>query len=239
MHLLVLLHPCPVCCCCCCCSVLYLLCISLSERQLGRHVEHDLLLSVQGVDRLGTSLTMWHIQTSSKTARERREQSKRANPPGLKILKHRRPFFDRTIDNREWMCNFWWLWGPQGKFLSPLEILQLHRVSQQLQEVLETRRFYIVTEQLFFRHLVNRWEMVFTSHCNLASHYNRTPLALQQWKDFFNRARACAGEATATKTATGKENNSTSDHIIKCQTYQTMPATQLLHIMGLGFIMII
>lgn len=177
MHLLALLHPCPVCCCCCC--VLYLLCISLSEGQLGRHVEHDLLLSVLGVDRLGTSLTMWHIQTSSKTARGRREQSKCANPPGLKILKHRRPFFNRNIYNRAWMCIFWCLWGPQGEFLSPLEILQLHRVSQQLQEVLETRRFFIVTEQLFLRHLVNRWEVVFTSYCTLASHYNLTFLPLQ------------------------------------------------------------
>lgn len=127
MHLLVLLHPCPVC--CCCCSVLYLLCISLSEGQLGRHVEHDLLLSVQGVDRLGTSLTMRHIQTSSKTARGRREQSKRANPPGLTILKHKKPFFDRNIENREWMCILWCLWGPQGELLSPLEVLQLHCVS--------------------------------------------------------------------------------------------------------------
>lgn len=91
----------PMSCLLLCYSVLYLLCISFSERQLGRHVEHDLLLSVQGVDRLGTSLTMWHIQTSSKTARERREQSKHANPPGLKILKHIRPFVDRNIDYRE------------------------------------------------------------------------------------------------------------------------------------------
>lgn len=120
MHLLVLLHPCTVfCCCCCCCSVLYLLCISLSEGQLGRHMEHDLLLSMQGVDRLGTSLTMWHIQTSSKTARGRREQSKLANPPGLKILKHRRPFFDRNIDNREWMCIFLLVGTTRGISLTP------------------------------------------------------------------------------------------------------------------------
>lgn len=46
----------------------YLLCVALSERQFGGNVEHDLLLSVDGVDRLRTCLTVGHIQTSPKPA---------------------------------------------------------------------------------------------------------------------------------------------------------------------------
>ena len=81
--------------CCCCCyfslplCAFYLLGISLSEGQLGRHMEHDLLLSVYGVDRLRTCLAMWHIQTSSKPAQGWRQQC--TNPPDLKIPKHQRP----------------------------------------------------------------------------------------------------------------------------------------------------
>lgn len=42
-----------------CC--VYLLCIFLSERQLGGDMEHNLLLSVDGVDGLRPRLTMGHI----------------------------------------------------------------------------------------------------------------------------------------------------------------------------------
>lgn len=181
MHLLVLLHPCPVFC-CCCCSVLYLLCISLSEGQLGRHMEHDLLLSMQGVDRLGTSLTMWHIQTSSKTARGRREQSKLANPPGLKILKHRRPFFDRNIDNREWMCIFLLVGTTRGHFSHPLKSCSSTVSPNSCRKSWKPG----VSSLLLNSSSSDTWwtgERWF-SHCNLASHYNRTPLALQWWKDF-------------------------------------------------------
>lgn len=88
---------------------LYLLCISLGEGQLGRHMEHDLLLSVYCVDRLRTSLTMWHIQTSSKPAWRRTQQSKCTNPPDLKILTHK------------WrMCIIWCVWGSlKGTCLTP------------------------------------------------------------------------------------------------------------------------
>lgn len=118
MHMLVLLYY-PVFFFSCCyllwsLGALYLLCISLGEGQLGGHMEHDLLLSVDGVDRLRTSLTMWHIQTSSKPARGWRQQNTCTNPPDLKILQHKRPWFDsqldkegsgyRNIDNGVWMC---------------------------------------------------------------------------------------------------------------------------------------
>lgn len=46
----------------------YLLCVSLSEGQFGGDVEHDLLLSVDGVDGLRARLTVRHVQTSPKPA---------------------------------------------------------------------------------------------------------------------------------------------------------------------------
>lgn len=109
---------------------LYLLCISLGEGQLGGHMEHDFLLSVNGVDRLRTSLTMWHIQTSSKPARGWRQQNTCTNPPDLKILQHKRPWFDsqldkegsgyRNIDNGVWMCILVLLGGSlKGPCLTP------------------------------------------------------------------------------------------------------------------------
>lgn len=56
----------------------HLLSVSLSEGQLGGDVEHDLLLSVDGVDGLRTRLTVGHIQTPPKPAQsERRQDSPR------------------------------------------------------------------------------------------------------------------------------------------------------------------
>lgn len=92
MPMLVVIHPFPVC--CSCCYALYLLCISLSEGQLGRHMEHELLLSVHGVDRLRTSLTMWHIQTSSKPVVD-----SEVNVQPQQILNHRSPHFNKNTDN--------------------------------------------------------------------------------------------------------------------------------------------
>lgn len=46
----------------------YLLRVPFSEGQFGGNVEHDLLLSVDGVYRLRTRLTMRDIQTPSKPA---------------------------------------------------------------------------------------------------------------------------------------------------------------------------
>lgn len=48
--------------------MIYLLSISLGEGQLRGHMEHDLLLPVDGVDGLRPGLTMRHIQTSTKPA---------------------------------------------------------------------------------------------------------------------------------------------------------------------------
>lgn len=87
MPMLVVLHPFPV----CCCYALYLLCISLCEGQLGRHMEHELLLSVHGVDRLRTSLTMWHVQASSKPVVD-----SEVNVQPQHMLKHRSPHFDKN-----------------------------------------------------------------------------------------------------------------------------------------------
>lgn len=57
----------------------HLLRVSLGEGQLGGDVEHDLLLSVDGVDGLRTRLTVGHIQTSPKPAQsERRHDSSRS-----------------------------------------------------------------------------------------------------------------------------------------------------------------
>lgn len=39
---------------------------------------------------------------------------------------------------------------------SPLEVLQLHGVSEQLQELAEGRRLLVVPEQLLLGHLVDR-----------------------------------------------------------------------------------
>lgn len=46
----------------------YLLRVSLSEGQFGGDVEHDLLLSVDGVDGLRPRLAVGHIQTPPKPA---------------------------------------------------------------------------------------------------------------------------------------------------------------------------
>lgn len=46
-----------------------------------------------------------------------------------------------------------WRW----RSFSPFEVLQLHRVSQQLQELCEGRSLLVVPEQLLLRHLVDRW----------------------------------------------------------------------------------
>lgn len=51
----------------------YLLRVSISEGQFGGHMEHNFLLSVDSVDRLGTGLTMGHIQTPPEP--EQREGS--------------------------------------------------------------------------------------------------------------------------------------------------------------------
>lgn len=53
------------------CLVMYLLRVSLCEGQLGGHVEHDLLVSVDGVDRLRPRLTVGNIQTSTEPAQEK------------------------------------------------------------------------------------------------------------------------------------------------------------------------
>ena len=60
---------------CCVLLVIYLLCVSFSEGQLGGDVEHDLLLSVDGVDGLRTCLTVRHIQTPPKPAHREEGQS--------------------------------------------------------------------------------------------------------------------------------------------------------------------
>lgn len=52
------------------CVCVYLLCVSLSEGQLGGHVKHDLLLPVDSIDRLGACLTVGHIQTPTEPAQE-------------------------------------------------------------------------------------------------------------------------------------------------------------------------
>lgn len=46
----------------------YLLCVSLSERQFGGDVEHDLLPPVDGVDGLRARLTVGHVQTPPEPA---------------------------------------------------------------------------------------------------------------------------------------------------------------------------
>lgn len=47
-------------------QALYLLHVSLSEGQLGGNMEHDLLLSVDGVDGVGPRLTVGNIQAPPK-----------------------------------------------------------------------------------------------------------------------------------------------------------------------------